>query len=115
MAEGFARAHGRGVLIAKSAGLNPCEMISPVTAELMRERGITLDGSPKGLDETGMNFDLILNMSGMPLAGPPSVQVRQWPVEDPIWFTEEKHRAVRDQIEGLVLGLIEELRRRRTR
>lgn len=77
MAEGFANAHGRGVLLAKSAGLDPWDMVSPMSAKLMREKGIVLDGSPKGLDDTGMNFDLILNMSGMPLSGPPSVPVRQ--------------------------------------
>jgi len=116
MAEAFARAHGRDVLIAKSAGLQPCEMVAPVTSQLMFEKKISLERCvPKGLDQTGTDFDLILNMSGIPL--PPGIRspVRQWSVEDPIWFTEVRHRQVRDQIEALVLDLIAELRQKRDR
>jgi protein-tyrosine-phosphatase len=114
MAEAFARAHGSDVLVAKSAGLRPTEMVAPMTSQLMFEKKISLDRCvPKGLDRTGTDFDVIVNMSGMPL--PPDVRapVRQWAVEDPIWFTEERHREVRDQIEALVLELIAELRRKR--
>lgn len=114
MAEAFARARGKDVLVAKSAGLRPCEMVAPMTSQLMFEKKISLEKCvPKGLDETGTDFDLILNMSGMPL--PPGIRgpVRQWTVEDPIWFTEERHREVRNQIEGLVMELIAELRQKR--
>lgn len=114
MAEAFARAYGGDVVIPRSAGLRPCEMVAPATAQLMREKNINLDGcAPKGLDATGTNFDLIVNMSGLPLPGVVSVPVRQWQVEDPISFTEERHRQVRDQIERLVRDLLGEFRRRR--
>jgi arsenate reductase len=114
MAEAFARTHGKDVLIAKSAGMRPCEMVAPMTSQLMFEKKISLEACvPKGLDRTGTEFDLILNMSGMPL--PPGIRapVRQWNVEDPIWFTEERHREVRDQIEALVMELIGEMRHKR--
>jgi protein-tyrosine-phosphatase len=114
MGEAFARAHGSDILIAKSAGLRPAGMVAPVTSELMFEKDISLDQCvPKGLERTGTDFDLIINMSGMPMPSNVRSTVREWEVEDPIWFTEERHREVRDQIEGLVLDLIAELRRKR--
>ncbi|MGE5646715.1 MAG: low molecular weight phosphatase family protein [Acidobacteriota bacterium] len=114
MAEAFARAYGRDVLIAKSAGLHPTEMVAPATAKLMSEKNISLDDhAPKGLDVTGTQFDVIVNMSGLPLPGVVSAPVRQWKVEDPIWLPEERHRQVRDQIENLVRELIGEFRKRR--
>lgn len=114
MAEAFARAYGTDVLVAKSAGLHPAAMLSPVTARLMFEKNINLEGSvPKGLDETGTSFDLIVNMSGQPLPESTASPVRKWDVEDPIGLSEARHREVRDRIESLVQNLILELRRKR--
>jgi arsenate reductase len=112
MAEAFARACGSDVAIAQSAGLWPAGRVSPATADLMREKNIDLDGcSPKGLDRTGTDFDLIVNMSGRPLRGLVSAPVRDWDVEDPICLTDDEHREVRDRIEALVRDLLDELRR----
>lgn len=110
MAEAFARRQGADAMEAASAGVAPCGMVSPATEDLMREKGIELDGCrSKGFDETGTDYDLIVNMSGMAL--PPSdAPVRVWKVEDPIGLNLHRHRAIRDQIEELVRGLIEELR-----
>jgi arsenate reductase len=114
MAEAFARTYGSDVIIAKSAGLRPCDMVAPATVQLMLEKHISLDGCiPKGLDETGTNFDLIVNMSGLPLPAGVNVPVRHWKVEDPIWLPEDRHREVRDQIEKLVQDLLTEFRKRR--
>ncbi len=114
MAEAFARAYGSDVIEAQSAGLHPCEMVSPATREYMEEKNISLEGCrPKGLDETGADFDLIVNLSGYPLPAGIAAPVRVWNVEDPIWFPPERHREVRDQIERLVQGLIIEFRRKR--
>jgi arsenate reductase len=114
MAEAFAARYGAGVLIARSAGLAPCEMVAPVTREVMQEKGIDLDGAvPKGLELTGTNYDLIVNMSGRPLPRQVTAEVREWDVEDPIWVSKDRHREIRDQIEGLVRELIAELSRRR--
>jgi protein-tyrosine-phosphatase len=60
-----------------------------------------------------MDFDLIVNMSGLELPPGAGGEVRVWDVPDPVRFTEERHREVRDQIERLVLELIAELRSRR--
>ncbi len=114
MAEAFANRYGADVLVARSAGLRPCEMVSPATAQLMREKGIEVSAAhPKGLDETGTNYDLVVNMSGYALPAGVRAPVREWNVEDPIWFSEERHRGIRDQIESLVRGLIADLRRDR--
>ncbi len=114
MAEAFARAHGRDVLIARSAGLRPTDMVAPMTVQLMREKNIDIGTCvPKGLEDTGVDFDLIVNMSGMVLPHGVRAPVQRWNVEDPIWFTEERHRAVRNQIERLVFDLVGELRKKR--
>ncbi len=110
MAEAFARRYGSDVIDAASAGIAPCEMVSPVTAQLMLEKNIDLDGcQPKGFDATGTDFDLIVNMSGSPLYGL-RPEIREWKVEDPIWLNLDHHRAIRDQIEMLVQKLILEFR-----
>ncbi len=111
MAEAFARRYGSDVIEPESAGTAPCEMVAPVTRELMLEKNIDLDGcKPKGLAQTGCKFDLIVNMSGRPLPDT-SAPVREWKIEDPIWVSRERHCEIRDEIEMRVQKLILELRR----
>lgn len=114
MAEGFARAMGEGFWEVESAGLMPAGMIAPLTRQVMEEKSISLaEHFPKPLEwvrpET---FDLVVNMSGYDL--PPElagrVVERRWDVEDPIGRPEKFYRQVRDQIERLVKGLLQELR-----
>jgi len=110
MAEAFARTYGASVVEPASAGLSPAGWISPITALLMLEKNITLESQfSKGLDQVGTDFDLIVNMSAesFPVSG--SVPVREWVVEDPIGLPFAEHRAIRDQIELLVRGLLAEL------
>ena len=54
-------------------------------------------------------FDLVINMSGIPvtLAG---ARIVQWAVQDPIGHKDTVYRAVADQLEGLVMRLIVDLR-----
>ncbi len=111
MAEAFARRYGFDVIEAESAGLSPCEMVAPVTREVMLEKNIDLNGcQPKGLPQTSGKFDLIVNMSGR-TSPHPSAPVREWDIEDPIWVSDERHREIRDEIEMLVQKLILEFRR----
>jgi hypothetical protein len=58
-------------------------------------------------------MDLVVNMSGHRFPHQTAAPVREWKVEDPIWLSEDRHREVRDQIEGLVQSLILEFRSRR--
>src|SRR5947199_10683087 len=51
MAEGFARAYGPDVMVARSAGLSPATVIAPLTRQALAERNIrTDDHLPKRLD-----------------------------------------------------------------
>jgi len=111
MAEGFARALGSDVLVAQSAGLGPAMMVAPLTHKVMLEKNIDLGNLyPKNMDAVQRDVDLVINMSGRPLALKMEVPVEEWDVRDPIGEPEEVYRAVRDQIEQRVRDLIERLR-----
>jgi arsenate reductase len=112
MAEAFARTYGSDVLIPASAGIAPAASVSRSTSRLMREKNIDLSRhAPKAIQSVGSaEFELVVNMSGVSLGQLPW-PVREWAVRDPISLSEDEHRAVRDQIELLVMKLILELRR----
>lgn len=112
MAEGFARAYGDDILIAQSAGLSPASIVQPLTQQVMAGRNIRIDRQfPKGMEIlTREQFDLVINMSGEKLPVAPGTRFRDWPVRDPIGQTEAVYRSVAEQIEGLVMRLILELR-----
>jgi arsenate reductase len=112
MAEGFARAYGQGFWEVESAGLMPAIIIAPLTRRVMDEKQINLgEQFPKPLDwvrpET---FDLVVNLCGCTLPETLQVPIRNWDVDDPIGRSEKVYRKVRDEIEGLVRALLEELR-----
>jgi arsenate reductase len=113
MAEGFARAYGGDFWEVESAGLMPATIIAPPTRAVMEEKKIELgDQFPKPLEwvkpET---FDLIVNMSGIALPEATGAPVREWEVDDPIGCSDKVYRRVRDEIEGRVKGLLEEMRK----
>lgn len=114
MAEGFARAHGRGVWEAGSAGLMPANIVAPLTRRVMEEKSISLEEHfPKGLDEVRLSdYDLVVNMSSHAMPGIVGAPLRTWEIRDPIGQSEEVYRKVCDEIEGLVLNLLSEVRAR---
>jgi arsenate reductase len=113
MAEGFAAAYGSDVLVAASAGLMPATGVHPVTKRAMLEKNIDLrDHFPKGLRHLGRaQFDIVINMSGSFLPGPPPGRIVDWEVPDPVYMDYGEHCEIRDEIERLVMALILELRR----
>lgn len=115
MAEAFARKYGSDVLVAQSAGVAPALIISPQTFKVMEEKNIALDRQfPKALtDIHPARFDVVINMSGFDLPGGLAPTVHVWNVRDPIGEKDDVFRAVRDQIEMLVMGLIISFRRMR--
>ena len=117
MAQGFAAAYGKDVMVAQSAGLAPAEGVSGLTRKVMLAKNIKLDNHfPKAISEIGISgFDLVVNISGYDLPVKPAAPVREWQVEDPIGAKEEIYCKVRDQIEQLVMNLILEFRRERSR
>jgi arsenate reductase len=113
MAEGFARRYGEDVMIAASAGLAPALGVAHDTIRTMDEKNIDVrDHFPKSIPQLGRaQFDLTINMSGFGLPDEVTGPTRTWDVEDPIGEDSETYCKVRDQIEGLVMSLILELRR----
>ena len=111
MAEAFARAYGSDVLEARSAGVSPSMIIQPLTRQVLEERNLSVDGQfPKDMEIARSEpFDLVVNMSGFPVAVP-GARVVAWTVPDPIGRPEAVYRTVATQIEGLVMQLILELR-----
>jgi arsenate reductase len=112
MAEGFARAYGGDILVAASAGLSPAPIVQPLTRHVLAQRNISIDDQfPKGMEIlTQEQFDVIINMSGEKLPVVPGAIIRDWPVLDPIGQPEPIYKNVAEQIEGLVMRLILELR-----
>lgn len=114
MAEGFARAYGSDVLIAKSAGLAPAMSVAPLTHKVMLEKNIELGQVyPMSLSRLEGEFDLIINMSGEPISGLQGVPVEDWTVRDPIGESEDVYREVRDEIERRVMRLVLAMRARK--
>lgn len=112
MAEGFANAYGRDILLASSAGLSPATFVQPLTIKVLAERNVHIDHQfPKGMEILAREqFDVVINMSGEKLSPIPGARVRDWPVRDPIGQKEQIYKAVAEQIEALVMRLILELR-----
>lgn len=112
MAEGFARAYGGDIMVVESAGLSPAAIVQPETRKVMAERNVRIDEHfPKGMEILAREkFDVIVNMSGQKLPVAPGAKVREWLVKDPIGQSDAVYQAVVEQIEGLVMRLILELR-----
>lgn len=112
MAEGFARAIGDEFWEVASAGLMPLDHVPSLTRQVMLEREIPIDSQyPKGIEVYRNDaFDVVVNMSGTVLPRPFAAGARQWIVADPYGRSEGAYRQVRDDIEGRVQGLLQELR-----
>ena len=115
MAEAFARVYGQDALVAASAGLAPAMAVMPDTVRAMAEKDIDLsDQFPKSTHHMRRSqFDLVVNMTGLPLPDYIVAPVEEWSVPDPVGMDYAEHCEVRDQIERLVMGLILKLRRER--
>lgn len=111
MAEAFARAYGSDVLEARSAGISPATLISPLTKKVLAEHNLNIDDHfPKGMEVAAKErYDILVNMSGTRVSLP-GAQVFNWPVEDPIGKAEPVYRTVASQIERLVMRLILDIR-----
>jgi arsenate reductase len=112
MAEGFARSYGGDVMTAQSAGLYPAANVSPLTIATMKKRNIDVSGAwPKSIYEApGGPFELIVNISGCPLPDDVEAASIDWTVQDPIAFGEPMYEEVANKIEGLVMGLVLQMR-----
>jgi len=111
MAEAFANYHGKGKLMASSAGVALADRINPLVVEVMREKGIDISMKrPKPLTrEMAESADKIITMGcsveGI-CPGPLLKNVVDWRLEDPKGKSIEEVRKIRDEVESKVLEII---------
>ncbi|HUU13577.1 MAG TPA: arsenate reductase ArsC [Terriglobia bacterium] len=114
MAEAFANQLGEGRARAWSAGSAPLGHITPETHDVLREKGISLEGHrSKGLGDVPMNdMDVVVGM-GCEVSCPVPVgfkgRIVDWDVPDPYGQDLDYFRSVRDMIERQVAALIEDI------
>ncbi len=114
MAEAWAKHHGNGKVQAFSAGSHPLGVIAAETYDVMREKGISLDGqSSKGVREVPVaEMDVLVGMGfevTCPVPAGFQGRVVEWHVPDPYAHGMDTFRDVRDVIERHVLTLLAEL------
>jgi protein-tyrosine-phosphatase len=114
MAEALANDRGAGKVRAFSAGSNPLGVISQGTREVLREKGITLEGhSSKGLQDVPVSeMDVVVEMGyGVTCPVPADFKGRliQWNIPDPFGLDWDHFREVRDLIENEVRTLLADL------
>jgi len=112
MAEAFARAYGRDVMEASSAGIQPAGRLSRRARAVMDEKKVPIesDQAPKPLSHLNLaSFDLIVNLCeyGVPLTSTP---VLKHVLVNPLMSDEECHREVRDEIDVFVQLLVAHFR-----
>lgn len=112
MAEAFARRHGGSAVEAYSAGSSASGTVNPRAIASMAEVDYDLsthaskapDALPAG------PFDVVVSMGcGDRCPALPAARRLDWEVEDPKDMPAEGFRAVRDEIEDRVRGLLREL------
>ena len=112
MGAGFAARLGGAHVRVLSGGSEPGAAINPVVVEAMRERGIDVAGEqPKAFDDAMVeSADIVVTM-GCGDACPffPGKRYLDWPLDDPAGQPIEVVRRIRDEIEGLVRGLLAEI------
>lgn len=107
--------YGRDRVEVRSAGSEPGNTINPVVAEVLAERGLSVEGeAPKLLDtETVETSDVVVTMGcGETCPYFPGKQYRDWVVEDPEGQDLASVRRIVDDIDAKVQALIIELQNR---
>ena len=97
---------------ADSAGTTPGERVHPEVVEVMREIGIDLaDRKPHKLDrEDAQRADVVVTMGcGDECPYIPGKRYIDWDLDDPKGLPVDEVRAIRDDIDARVRGLIAEL------
>jgi arsenate reductase len=111
MAEGFARSIGGARVAAYSAGSRASGKVDPRAIAVMKEKGIDLASQQsKSLDRLPeQRWDYVVTMGcGDACPHLPANHRVDWDIPDPKQFDDGGYRDVRDRIEKLVRGLIEE-------
>ncbi len=112
MAEGFARHLGGDIVEAHSAGMMPLGSVPSQTRKVMLEKESPIDEQyPKGVEVfRNTSFDMVINMSGIQLPKGLKEAERRWTVADPYGQSDGAYRQVRDDLEGRVKELLQQIR-----
>ena len=112
MAAGFLSHLGGGQVEVRSAGSMPADRINPTAVEAMREVGIDIrDQRPKVLTTDAVQASDVVITMGCGDVCPvfPGKRYEDWALADPAGQGIEPVRAIRDEIRGRVLRLLDEL------
>jgi arsenate reductase len=104
--------HARGRVEVRSAGSTPADQINPVVIAVMDEIGIDLSKEfPKPLSNEAVEVSDVIVTMGCGDACPvfPGKRYLDWELPDPAGKGVEEVRAIRDQIDDRVKGLLTEL------
>ena len=96
----------------RSSGTMPKEHVNPAVVEVMLEEGIDISGNvPKVLtDELVQDSDYVITMGcGDTCPYYPGKIYLDWPLQDPAGQGVDFIRPIRDEIKGLVEGLISQI------
>jgi arsenate reductase len=112
MAAGLVKLRSGGRINVRSAGSDPGERINPAVVEAMAELGIDLSEQfPKPLtDEVVRAADAVVTM-GCGDACPiyPGKKYEDWALDDPEGQSLETVRRIRDELDGKVQALVDDL------
>ena len=96
----------------RSSGTMPKDQVNPAVVEVMLEEGIDISGNvPKVLtDELVQDSDYVITMGcGDTCPFYPGKTYLDWPLKDPAGQGVDFIRPIRDEIKGLVEGLIAQI------
>ena len=112
MAAALLQHHAAGRVVVRSAGSTPAHEVNPAVLASMAELGIDLSAErPKGLTEEAVReADVVVTM-GCGDACPvfPGKRYLDWELPDPAGLPVQDVRPIRDEIDGRVRGLLDEL------
>ena len=112
MAAALLRRRAGDRVVVHSAGSEPAETLNPAVVAALAEWGIDISGErPKALtDEDAANADVVVTMGcGDSCPVYPGKRYIDWELPDPAGLPIEDVRPVRDRIDELVAGLLDEL------
>jgi len=112
MAAALLNHHAAGRVVVRSAGSAPANEINPAVVAAMDELGIDLSAElPKPLTEQAVRHSDVVVTMGCGDACPvfPGKRYLDWELEDPSGRPVEEIRPIRDEIDGRVRTLLEEL------
>lgn len=112
MAAGFTRHIGGDGVDVYAGGSEPADQVNPAAVAAMAEKGIDIASQTprRWTDEVVASTDVVVTMGcGDTCPVFPGVRYVDWELDDPAGLPVEQVRPVRDDIEGRVRALLDEL------